>query len=169
MNAEIKPTEEVRSGDKCQIWTGAKSGNGYGVQSIAGKNYYVHRLVAARTHGEIAPGLVVAHKCDTPSCINPDHLMVCTQRENLDDMRRKGRAAAGETHRTRTHPELVLRGEQIGTAKLTSDDVIEIRSIYKKSLAGRSSETSLTAVAKRYGVSFQTVHKIIQRKSWTHL
>ncbi len=153
----------------CILWTGPKAGKGYGVQSVKGKLQYVHRLVAAEAFGPIPPGMVVAHKCDVPNCINPDHLFVCTQLENLADMKRKGRSAKGDKHKSKTHPELVLRGSRVGTSKLKAIDVLAIRAAYKKSPAGSPSNTSLTYLADRYGVTFQTIHKIVRRQRWTHL
>jgi len=153
----------------CIEWTGPTAGNGYGVKSINGKLHYVHRLAAAEKFGGIPDGMVVAHRCDNPKCHNPDHLLICTQAENLADMKRKGRSASGLRHRSKKHPELVLKGEQIGTHKLTEAEVLEIRQNYIKASAGKQSETSLAGLAKKYRVSFQTIHKVIERKTWKHL
>ena len=153
----------------CIEWTGATAGNGYGVKGVNGKMVYVHRLAAAEKFGEIPKGMVVAHKCDNPRCYNPDHLFVCTQAENLQDMKAKGRSAKGEKHRSKKHPELVLKGEGVGTHKLTEKEVLEIRAAYVKAPAGKQSPTSLASIARQYGIAFQTVHKIIWRKTWKHL
>lgn len=153
----------------CIEWTGAIAGNGYGVRFFNGKMGYVHRLAAIERFGEIPKGMVVAHDCDNPKCHNPDHLVICTQAENLADMKAKGRSAKGDKHRSKTHPELVLKGEGVGTHKLTEKEVKEIRDSYVLSAAGKESPTSLASLAKRYGVAFQTIHKIIRRKTWKHL
>jgi hypothetical protein len=154
---------------RCILWNGATSGNGYGVTSKDGKQMYVHRLAAEQSFGPIPEGMVVAHKCDTPNCHNPEHLFICTQAENLADMRGKGRSASGEKHRSRTHPELVLRGESIGNSKLKPEQITAIRAEYKPGNAGKKSETSLTGIAKKYGIAFQTVSKIVRGTSWKHL
>jgi hypothetical protein len=154
---------------QCLEWQGATAGNGYGVKCVQGKMTYVHRLSAIEKYGEIPAGMVVAHKCDNPKCYNPDHLVICTQAQNLADMRSKGRSAKGEKHRTQTHPELVLKGEGVGTHKLTEREVLEIRGLYEFSMAGKKSDFSLASLAGKYGVAFQTIHKIIRRKTWKHL
>lgn len=152
--------------DECIVWTGAKAGAGYGVTSKNGKQAYVHRLAAEDAYGPIPPGMVVSHRCDNPACYNPAHLRICTQAENLLDMRQKGRAASGSKHRSRTHPELVLRGEMVGTSKLTEAQVQEIRSKYSPGSAGKRSEHSLAGLARQYGVTFQTIHKIVKGLRW---
>lgn len=151
----------------CRIWTGPTAGSGYGVKSINGKLKYVHRLAWEEANGrEIPPGLVVAHKCDTPACHNPDHLFVCTQAENLADMRAKGRGNTGERHGSKTKPERVARGSRVGTSKLTEADVAEIRRLYRPGKPGHRSEFSLTGLARRFGVNFQTISKIVNNHRW---
>lgn len=78
------------------------------------------------------------------------------------DMRAKGRGNVGLRHGSRTKPERVARGERVGSAKLTADLVRRIRS-------DRISGGSLSAIATRYGIAFQTVSKIVNRKSWRHI
>lgn len=153
----------------CTIWQGSKTPTGYGIVSVNGKNRYAHRMAAEKAYGPIPAGFVVAHKCDTPSCVNPEHLFVCTQAENLRDMREKGRSACGEKHRSKTRPDSILKGEKVGTSKLTAGAVLQIRGEYKKSSAGSKSDTSLAALSRKYGVTFQTVHKIVSGKTWKHL
>lgn len=75
----------------CWIWRKAKTRAGYGVIWFDGKVRYCHRLSYEFHKGEIPEGLYVMHSCDTPACLNPAHLSVGTQRENLVDMRRKNR------------------------------------------------------------------------------
>jgi hypothetical protein len=154
--------------EECILWTGAKAGKGYGVTSRNGKQAYVHRLAWEEVNGPIPAGMVVAHKCDTPACHNPAHLFVCTQRENMADMRAKGRSAKGDKHHSKKKPESIVRGERIGTAKLKPEQIAEIRATYKPGRAGRASDNSLTGLARRYGVAFQTISKIVNRKSWSH-
>lgn len=153
----------------CIEWDGPTAGNGYGVKSINGKLQYVHRIAATERFGEIPKGMVFAHKCDNPKCHNPDHLFICTQAENLADMKRKGRSCKGEKHRSKTHPELILKGEQLWSHKLTEKEVLQIRDKYVLSVAGKKSNTSLSSLAKQYKVGFQTIHKIVTRKTWKHI
>lgn len=171
LGINVNAAVEKKSGlsGECVLWPGAKSGNGYGVRSINGRNVYAHREAYENAYGSIPPKFVVAHKCDIPACVNPDHLFACTQRENLNDMKTKGRSAVGDKHRSKKHPELVLRGQAVGGSKLDETQVREIRAIYVKGHAGNPSPFSLAALARKYGVSFQQIHKIVRRKAWTHL
>lgn len=153
----------------CIEWSGPFAGNGYGVKSIKGKLQYVHRIAAQNHFGSIPPKMVVAHKCDNPRCHNPEHLFICTQAENLADMKAKGRSCKGDKHKTRTHPELTLKGEQLWSHKLTEKEVLEIREKYVLSVAGKKSSTSLSALAEQYKVGFQAIHKIVTRKTWKHI
>jgi predicted DNA binding protein len=110
--------------------------------------------------------MVIAHRCDNPACFNPEHLFLCTQAENLADMRSKGRGNTGERHGSKTKPERVARGERVGTSKLSAEQVAVIRAAYKPGRPGHPSETSLTGLARRYGVTFQTISKIVNKRSW---
>lgn len=80
----------------CWEYTGARVSKGYGRFSIQRKHVYAHRAAYLLMKGQIPEGLLVLHSCDNPSCFNPDHLRVGTQKENLDEMRFKGRAPFAE-------------------------------------------------------------------------
>lgn len=82
-------TPEPNSG--CWLWSGRANRRGYGVLYVRGKNLFAHRVSYEEHRGPIPPGLLVCHKCDNPPCINPDHLFVGTQSDNLTDMHRKKR------------------------------------------------------------------------------
>lgn len=87
----------------CWIWTGAKNRDGYGSfwngERLAGRNgkrggprmVLAHRWSFAHFIGAIPAGLYVLHRCDTPSCVNPDHLFLGTQADNVRDCANKGR------------------------------------------------------------------------------
>jgi hypothetical protein len=79
----------------CIIFAGAKNDKGYGIVRRDGKSWKAHRLAYCEHHGlsrEDIAGKVLRHTCDTRACINPHHLVLGTQQENLQDMRDKGRA-----------------------------------------------------------------------------
>lgn len=84
----------------CWLWTGAAYANGYGQVSIGAHRFRAHRASFAVKWGEAPDHLQVCHKCDTPSCINPDHLFVGTASENMQDMVRKGRGPKKRTKST---------------------------------------------------------------------
>lgn len=104
----------------CWEWTGGFTRGGYGrfrMGSVADGTRgqrRAHRVSWELFHGPIPNGYDVCHACDNPPCVNPDHLFLGTRKDNMVDMRRKGRAAANERH-----PQ----------AKLTDGQVAEIRAL----------------------------------------
>lgn len=75
----------------CWIWERWTTPRRYGQIGYHGKLYRAHRLMYQLTHGEIPMGLNVCHRCDVPECINPTHLFLGTQSENIRDCVAKGR------------------------------------------------------------------------------
>lgn len=76
----------------CWIWDGYLDSCGYGRTGFANEQQSAHRVSWKVFRGPIPKGLCVLHRCDVPSCVNPDHLFLGTQIDNIDDMTRKGRA-----------------------------------------------------------------------------
>ena len=124
---EAKYIPEPNSG--CWLWIGGCTPSGYGniwVNEIKRKDH-AHR-VSYRMHvGPIPSGMFVCHICDVPCCVNPAHLFLGTQTDNMADMRAKGRSATGDRNGSRTHPESYPKGENKSQAKLTNQQVLEIR------------------------------------------
>lgn len=89
----------------CILHEGAITANGYGTVYVNGKTKLAHRwVIEQRGGGLLSPGTVVMHTCDTPACINVDHLVVGTQRDNMLDMVRKRRyRGANITHCPQGH------------------------------------------------------------------
>ena len=86
----------VRKTDSCWLWTGARSDHGYGVlRPQAAPQVRVHRLSWAMHRGPIPEGLHVLHRCDVRSCVNPDHLFLGSQADNMADMWAKQRGRYG--------------------------------------------------------------------------
>lgn len=85
----IKTRSEVDQ-NGCWIWQGAPNNKGYGRIAIQGKRIYAHRASFMIFNGSIND-LNVLHKCDVPLCVNPEHLFLGTQQENVTDMMQKGR------------------------------------------------------------------------------
>ena len=76
----------------CWLWFGALDGyKKYGCFRVGKKNLRAHRVSWELYRGSIPKGMQVLHKCDVPPCVNPDHLWIGTQRDNVNDMIRKGR------------------------------------------------------------------------------
>lgn len=128
----------------CWLWTGAVTGRGYGSMQAHGKVHYTHRLSWAIHRGPIPDGLCVLHTCDVRCCVNPDHLFLGTNADNTADMCAKGRDR---------HP----KGERHPRAKLTWDDVREIR----------ASALSHRALARLFGISHSRIHSIRAHLTWT--
>jgi hypothetical protein len=143
----------VEKTNGCWFWTGAKTHGGYGVirrrKAEGGELVRAHRLSYCMQKGNIPPGMMVCHSCDTPSCVNPDHLFVGSQTDNMTDasikMRTRGGTPPGSTHHR---------------AKLVEPDVVAIRSIYP------TGTTSLAKLAKQFGVSKRTVLNVVHRRIW---
>lgn len=144
-----KSIPEPNSG--CWLWTAAHNPNGYGFMWSGSKREYSHRLSYTLFKGPIPSGLNVLHKCDQPACVNPDHLSVGTQSENLRDMVRKGR-----------NTKVALKGSKNPKAKLTDADIAHIRGANKR-------PGYLYELAAIYGVSRSTICAIRNRRGWTHL
>ena len=93
----------VRPKTRCWIWTLCTTQRGYGRLSYRGKHRYIHHVSYEEFVGPILEGKQVCHRCDVPSCCNPDHLYLGSQTENLIDCVRKGR------HHKPTMTEAVAR------------------------------------------------------------
>jgi hypothetical protein len=84
---------KVERTDTCWLWRGTRTPNGYGQLRVGPPWRYAlaHRVAYVLHHGPLPPGQVVAHTCDVRHCVNPAHLWLGTQADNLQDMARKGR------------------------------------------------------------------------------
>jgi hypothetical protein len=93
---------KVEVGDDCWLWAGAHNGHGHGrIVRPGGVRVYVHRVSWEFANGRAVPeGMNVCHRCDVPACVNPEHLFVGTQRDNMQDASAKGRTVNRNTHKT---------------------------------------------------------------------
>jgi hypothetical protein len=83
-------------------------GNGYGRRVLGGRLLFAHRVAYEEIHGPIPSGMVVRHQCDTPWCVNPNHLITGTQQDNIRDRHERGRTAVGlQNGRAKMTPEMI--------------------------------------------------------------
>jgi HNH endonuclease len=98
----VRIMTKVEKRGRCWVWTGKwVSSGGYGIVGIGHRGrtrVYVHRYAYERHHGPIPLGMLVLHTCDSRRCVNPRHLRLGTQQQNLADMVAKGRSCRGERH-----------------------------------------------------------------------
>ena len=136
--------------DECWLWVSTKDKDGYGIFKLDGRDVKAHRVSWQLSKGSIPPKFLVLHKCDNPSCVNPNHLFLGTPMDNMQDKIKKGRA-------------VYSRGSQLPQAKLLERDVLEIRSIYDKGGMTRNQ------LASEYGVSTTNISMIVNFRTWKHL
>ncbi len=139
--------DKVLKTETCWIWQGSLKQNGYGQISENRKKLYPHRVSYIFHKGLIPENMNVCHSCDNRRCVNPQHLFLGTQADNMNDMNNKGRHA---------------RGTKTNMSKLTDIQVIEIRSKY-------SSGIKNAVLCKEYGVSHSTIHRVVHNKLWIHV
>ena len=141
---DLQYTPEPMSG--CWLWTGAIVGQRrYGGMWFRGRNDRAHRISWKLFRGEIPDGLHVLHKCDVKTCVNPDHLFLGTNADNMADMTRKGRQ---------------MRGERSPRAVLTEAMVRDIR---------RRPNERICDLAAELGVSRLSVFYVRHRQTWRHV
>lgn len=164
----------------CHVWTAGKNPAGYGKLGVGSRRnrtlstVLAHRVAFELTHGR-EPVDLVLHHCDNPACVNVSHLFEGSHRDNVDDKVKKGRTPAGDGHFARikpwlmprgerngahTKPHLRPRGERNGCAKLTEQQVKDIRA---NAALCRVTHAELAA---RYGVVRQTIQRIVAGTRW---
>lgn len=134
--------------DVCWMWSGASNSNGYGRFIDKNVHHLAHRVAYELFIGPIPGGMNVCHTCDERLCVNPHHLWLGSQSDNLKDAVAKGRMFRPNTN-----------GERNGNRKLSADDVRTIRAMF-------SGGQRRYQIASIFGVSPSTVGEIISGKIW---
>lgn len=134
----------------CWLWMAADNGVGYGVfASVPPRMAYAHRFAWELATGPIPDGMEVCHRCDQPSCVNPEHLFLGTHAENMADRDRKGRTRGGEA-----------AGERNPNAKLRLSDVVSIRG---RHAAGETCR----GLAVEFGVTEGAIRLAVKGLTWS--
>lgn len=135
----------------CWYWRGAKHKLGYGLfNSVPGESK-AHRASWRLHNGDIPAGMMVLHKCDVRCCVNPDHLYLGTQFDNMRDCVERGR-----------HVNTPRFGEANPMSVLTAAMVRQMR-------VDHAAGASMRSLAKKYNVSEMTAYRAIKRESWKEI
>lgn len=135
------------SDNGCWMWQGAKNQDGYGLMARYKNTISAHRIAFIVFKGEHPRDKYVLHTCDQPACVNPDHLFLGTQLDNMNDMKNKGRS-----------PDCSC--ENNSKNKLSRNQVDEIRKLY---FSGGYTQKEL---GEMYGVYQSTISYIVRGTKW---
>lgn len=134
---------------ECLIWHRARNGRGYGRFNVNGKNESAHRVAYLLANGPLPSGLVVRHACDRPACIEPRHLLLGTQLDNVRDKYERGRANQAI-------------GSRCSSAKITERDVLTIRRMRAVGVPAKN-------IGRRFGLSATATIAICDGRQWRHV
>jgi len=133
-----------KTANSCWLWVGAKMTNGYGSFRVGRQKLLAHRVAWAVKFGVVESAQCCLHRCDTPACVNPDHLFLGTPADNASDMVKKGRQCAGEKN---------------ARSKLNE---AKVRSIVTRVKRGEKYEN----IASDFGVTDSTIALIANGRTW---
>ena len=145
----------IEKTESCWTWKGPRNASGYGI--LRGRDCpstLAHRTVYEVFVGPIPDGFCVCHHCDNPPCVNPSHLWIGTNIDNVRDMVSKNRQSRVGTN--------FKKGEERVQSKLVTPQVLQIR---ERALAGESHRK----LAQEFGISNAQVSNIRTGKSWSHV
>lgn len=134
----------------CMVWSGVIGKSGYGQHNLLrGKIIRAHRFSYQYFFGELKDKDLVCHKCDNRKCVAPDHLFLGDPKDNMIDMKNKGR-------------NVCFYGEENPNSKLTEMDIIIIREM-------RKNGNTYKQIASCFNVHQQNIAAIIQNKTWRNV
>lgn len=139
--------EKQRNG--CWYWTRSLDGSGYGNLSVNNKMWRAHRYFFYVAYGKHPGNNVVMHKCDTPICVNPEHLSLGTQLDNIADRHRKGRNGA-------------CRGDDAPWSKLSSNQIPIIKRMFEEGIPR-------IQIMEKFNISKTQMYRIVKGESWRHI
>lgn len=166
VEAKIKNLEtkyDVNPSTGCWIWNKRVNNSGYGSAWFNGKNHPAHRASWMHHNGEILNGLWVLHKCDVRPCINPEHLFLGTQQDNIRDMHAKGRGCTKNNHYTRKRLAAgILYANVASQTALTKDKVILIKRAHAAGIPIR-------LLGRALDCAQQTIQAVVRGETWKHV
>lgn len=133
--------EDVNGCHECVSHMKRSCGNYYTVK-YGGETILLHRLIYREYKEDLIKGLCIRHTCDNTSCVNPDHLLQGTHKQNSQDMIDRGRT---------------IKGEDVHSSVLTWEDVKYIR---------ENSELGKWVLSEKFNVNERTIRDVIARRSW---
>lgn len=148
--------EKVEKTDSCWNWTGAISSNGYGSATFESRRISSHRLSWILCNGEIPNGLFVLHTCDNRKCVNPGHLFLGTQKDNMQDCYKKGRMFIPKEGNFKN-------GHLPVNALLSNEEAIVIKDLIK------SGQLSLADISRKFNVPYQLIKDINCGRSYINV
>ena len=138
----------IKKESGCWDWSGCLYATGYGKITFQTKNWLAHRASYKIHKGDVPSDMLVCHTCDNRKCTNPDHLFIGTHKDNLSDMKNKGRSN---------------RGQKNGRSKLTDEDVGSLKHM------NRVRYFEQKELAKHFGINRSLVSMILGEKVWQHV
>lgn len=132
----------------CYIWTKSFDDKGYSQVNIGGRIVKAYSIAYKEVIGPVPSGLVLRHICDNRKCINPFHLTLGTQADNINDMYRRGRGCIGD---------------KAPWSKLNEAQVKELRLEFK------FTKSSIAEMSRRHNINYGTLSDVLLNKTWKHV
>lgn len=145
--SRILDSIEYDTNGGCWLWGKGLNTWGYGALCVNGSHKPAHRLSYEAFKGSLPPGAQVLHRCDVPACVNPEHLFLGSQKDNMHDMANKGR-------------KVTKYGEEVHFAKLSDAEAVYIR---------RHRSVHAETLADHFGVSCAAIRHVWARRTFKHL